>query len=105
MEIIIQDESTGKRYMIKGHDLDWEIFKESKGKMVDGELVGKGNWTTCRNYPSRLEYAVGTVFHWFMADPNEDTKISTTTRKAVSDIRKAINAKAKEITLTVKEDR
>lgn len=103
MEIVIQDAKTGKEYLIKGHGLDWEIFKRSKGREIDGEIRGKDEWISCRNYPSELQYAIGKVLHWFMADPNEDTKISTTTRKAVTDIRKAIQEQANRITWEIKQ--
>ena len=105
MKIIIKDEASGKRYMIQGHGLDWEIFKESKGKVVDGKHKGKGDWTSCRNYPTELQYAVAKVINWIMADPDDpDPEVTVEAKTVVKDIRKIVNNRAKQIALEAVEN-
>ena len=104
MKIIIKDEVSGKQYLIKGHDLDWEIFKQSKGKVVDGKEKGKGEWTTCRSYPTTLPYAVDKVINWLLADKEDETKISTSVLKAGLNIKKAIDKRIDEIVVEVQQN-
>jgi len=72
MKIIVTDKVTGKQFMIKGHKLDFEIFQRSKGKKVDGELRGEGNWVTCRYYPSTIALAVYKCIHLCLAAEDSD---------------------------------
>jgi len=103
MQIIIKDESSGKRFMIKGHGLDWEVFKESKGKKKDGKIVGKGNWTSCRSYPSSLDYAVSKVIQWILADEGDMTLVDTTAMKAKQDIHRVLKKRVDQIVLEATE--
>ena len=104
MQIIIHDEHTGKKFMLKGNGTDWEIFKQSKGKMVDGEIKGKGNWTSTRHYCYELQYAVAKVLQWIFVDPNDTDVVTVESRNAVKDLRKVINDRAKKITMEVIDD-
>lgn len=104
MRIIVQDSNTGKRFLIKGHGLDWEIFKESKGKEVGGIKKGEGEWTSCRNYPTELPYAIGKAIHWILADPSDNEEFVIEAKTAIKEIRKILSKRMKEITAEVLDD-
>lgn len=104
MQIIIHDEHTGKKFMLKGNGTDWEIFKQSKGKMVDGKMKGKGGWTSTRHYCYELQYAVAKVLQWIFVDPDDTDVVTVESRNAVKELRKVINDRAKKITMEVIDD-
>ena len=102
MDIMIHDDKLGKRYLIRGHGLDYEIFRESKGKMdADGNAKGKGEWTTCRLYPSSLPYAVYKVLNLILADPDDTDAVSVEADKARVKLGKIIHDRIEEITVKV----
>lgn len=102
MRIVIQDQVSGKRFMIQGHGLDWEIFKESKGKFVDGKLKGEGEWTSCRNYPTELQYAIAKVINWLWADTDDpDPEVTIEAKNIIKDVRRIVNNRAKKIVAEV----
>lgn len=103
MKIIIQDNKTGKKYLLKSNGMDWEIFKESKGKMVDGVKKGEGGWTSTRYYPNELQYAVGKVLQWLFKNPDDPDVICVESKTAVKELRKVINERAKQITASIVE--
>ena len=103
MRIVIQDKDSGKEYMIQGSAPEWEIFQRSKGKKVNGVLKGKGDWVTCRHYPTTLPAAVNKVLNWLLADPDEPTEFCVEADKAGRKIAGQIQNKLRSIMLQIEE--
>lgn len=100
MDIMIHDDKLGKRYLIRGHGLDYEIFRESSGKVdKDGKVRGKGEWTTCRLYPTSLPFAVYKVLNMILADPDDTDSVSVEAEKARVKLGKVIHDRIEEITV------
>lgn len=97
MNIIIKDSQTDKEFMIKGHDLDFEIFQRSKGKMVDGVLKGKGNWISTRHYPTTLPSAVYYCLLWILANPEDEEEVCIEADKARINLGKIIRDRINKI--------
>ena len=78
MKIIIEDPNSGKRFMIKGHDVEYMIYQQAEGKMVDGVMmtkngkVMKNEWTFTGHYPTSLPSAVARCVNWCLADEDDD---------------------------------
>lgn len=104
MNIVIKDSKTGKEYMIKGHGLDYEIFKKSKGKVVKGELKGKGDWVSCRNYPTTFPAAVCKCVHWCLADEDDNEEWVAEAKDAYKTVDKEIRKRVREIVAEVCDD-
>lgn len=104
MKIIIRDEKTGNEYSLVGHKYDWEIFKRSKGKMVNGIMKGKNEWTSCHNYPNDIEYGVAKIIKWLIADEDDDEVITTDIVKFASDINKMLKKRVQQIVAEVYDD-
>lgn len=104
MVIVLQDKKLGKRYMIKGDNLDFEVFRESKGKNVEGKKKGEGEWTTMRLYPTTLPYAVYKVLCMILADPDDDEVVCVEAEKARIKLGKVINDRLNEITASLEGD-
>ena len=104
MNIVIKDSKTGKKYMIKGHGLDYEIFKKSKGKVVNGELKGKGDWVSCRNYPTSLPAAIYKCVRWCLASEEDDEEWVVEAEAAYKIIDEEIRKRVRKIVAEVCDD-
>lgn len=101
MDILITDEKLGKRFLIRGHGLDYEIFRESAGKKdKDGNVRGKGEWTTCRLYPTSLPYAVYKVVNLILADPDDTDQVVVQADKIRVQLGKIIHDRLDQIIVT-----
>ena len=103
MDILITDEKLGKRYLIRGHNLDYEIFRESSGKKTEDGVKGKGEWTTCRLYPTSLPYAVYKVLNMILSDPDDCDAVSVEADKARVKLGKVIHDRVEQISSQVLE--
>ena len=101
MQIVIKDKTTGKEFMIKGHSMDFEIFQRSKGKVVDGVLKGKGEWISCRNYPTTLPSAVYKCIHWCLADEKDQEAVEVEADKARIKLGKILKDRVDQIVAEV----
>lgn len=104
MRIVIRDEASGKRYLIDGRDSQFEIFKPSKGKEVDGKLVGEGEWTTCRYYPTTLPRAVELCMNWILGDPDDVDTVVVEASKAEKSLRKLLKERVDKIVAEVTQE-
>ena len=95
MNIIIEDSKLGKKFLIKGHGLDWELFSQSKGEKR------KGEWTTMRLYPTTLPYAVYKVLCLILADPDDDEAVCIEAEKARIKLGKVINDRLDKIMVSI----
>lgn len=104
MNIVVKDTKTGKEFMIKGKTPEWELFQRSKGKMVDGELKGEGNWVSCRNYPTTLPAAVAKAVNWLLANPDDPDEYVAEAVNAGKEIKKAIDKRIRDIVAEVRDE-
>jgi hypothetical protein len=100
--IILHDDAVGKRYKIEGKDLCFEIFRESGGKKdKDGNVVGKGGWTSMRVYPTSLPLAVYKVLAFCLADQDDDDEVCVEADKARVALGKRVKERLDKIMLEV----
>lgn len=104
MVIVLQDKKLGKRYMIKGDNLDFEVFRESKGKNVEGKKKGEGEWTTMRLYPTTLPYAVYKVLCMMLADPDDEEVECIEAEKARIKLGKILKDRVDQLVVDARKD-
>ncbi len=104
MDIVIKDSKTGKEYLVRGKTPEWELFQRSKGKIVDGVLKGKGEWVSCRLYPTTLPAAVSKVVNFLLADPDNPDEYVTEAVNAGKEIRKTIDKRIRDIVAEVMDE-
>ena len=105
MKIIIKDKISGKQFLIVGHKLDFEIFKKSKGKIVDGVKKGEGEWVSSRTYPTTLPAAVCKCIHWCLADPDDyDQPWVAEAKTAYKTLDKVLYKRVREIVAEVQKE-
>ena len=104
MNIIIEDQVSGKRFLIRGHGTDFELFAEAIGKRKNQELKhfdidlgDNGKWVSCHNYPSSLPYAVSKVLNWLLGDPDDSDVIVVEAEKAKTKIANVIKDRVGKI--------
>lgn len=104
MNIVIKDKVTGKEFMIKGCELDYEIFKRSKGRKGDNEHKGKGGWTTARCYPTTLPAAVCKCVQWCLSNPDDNEEWVAEAKDAYKILDKEIRKRVREIVAEVSDE-
>lgn len=100
MNIIIKDSETGKELMLSGNGNDFELFKRSKGKEVDGEHVGSGGWTSCRRYFNDMEWGIEKAVKLLLAS-KDDTAVTIDVRMPAAEARRVLKARVNKITVEV----